>query len=97
MLWRPATCVLIALTSVRAWADTPRVSQVTRLDAHEEGAATVVRIHGSATPTFTVYKLEKPERVVVDVANAELAGGGEPFAVNSWAVGQVSAQALGGS
>lgn len=38
-----------------------------------EGSTLTVRIKGSATPTYTVYELFKPARIVVDVARAELA------------------------
>jgi type IV pilus assembly protein PilQ len=74
----------------------PAVNAVSGISVREEGATTVVTIRGSTTPTFTVYKLERPERVVVDLANARLGGDVEPMAVNGWAVGQVSAQALAG-
>src|SRR5262245_37105921 len=93
-----AFCALVAGTASADADVKPRAGNtVRRLDLGEEGAATTVSIRGSATPTFTVYKLERPERVVVDVANAELATGAEgPQAANTWAVGQVSAQALHG-
>src|SRR5262245_44248572 len=90
--------LLIALSLLGSGAARaePTLNGISRLVVHEDGATTTVAIRGSTTPTFTVYKLERPERVVVDVANARLAGEVEPMAVNSWAVGQVTAQALGG-
>src|SRR5438132_4890805 len=48
------------------------MAAVEALRVTEEGARTVVTIVGNATPTFTVFKLERPSRVVIDVANAEL-------------------------
>src|SRR5215831_6284237 len=74
----------------------PAVNGVSHIGVREEGATTVVTVSGTTTPTFTVYKLERPERVVVDLANARLTGDVEPMAVNAWAVAQVSAQALSG-
>src|SRR5262245_48417765 len=74
----------------------PALTGIARLAVSEDGATTTVTIRGSATPTFTVYKLERPERVVVDVANARLLNDVEPMAVNTWAVTQVAAQGLGG-
>src|SRR5262249_41686964 len=50
----------------------PTVNAVQRVTVREEGATTIVTVRGSTTPTFTVYKLERPERVVVDLANARL-------------------------
>src|SRR5262245_21657724 len=72
------------------------VNSIQRLTVREEGATTIVAIRGTATPTFTVYKLERPERVVVDVAGARLENDLEPMTVSSWAVSQVTTQALGG-
>ena len=72
------------------------------------GAVTTIRVRGSRTPTFTVYTLERPARVVVDLAPAEMSsalrgagdGGaagedGATFGVNSWSVQRVSAHESG--
>lgn len=40
----------------------------------QEGPMTRVVIHGSTEPTFTVFRLGQPPRVVVDLAGANLAG-----------------------
>src|SRR5215470_9887813 len=85
--------LLLAPGVVRA---EPVLNGVQKISVREEGATTVVAIHGSTTPTFTVYKLERPERVVIDLANARLGGDVEPMAVNGWAVAQVTAQRLSG-
>ena len=76
-------------------------NKLSRVEGREEGAAaTVLSIHGSATPTFTLYKLDKPERLVVDVANADaaagMAGSDGPALVGTWAVNQLLVQELGG-
>src|SRR5690606_10704864 len=55
---------------------------------------------GAQTPTFTVYKLERPSRVVIDLPHARLADslrGHESAAVftpNTWAVSTIAAQQL---
>lgn len=64
---------------------------------------TTIRIRGTATPTFTVYKLERPERVVIDLANAaldpKLSGrdASADWPVNSWSVSSVAGHAVAGS
>ncbi len=74
---------------------------ITGLASKEKGATTTLRIAGNTTPTFTVYKLQNPSRVVVDIVGAQL----DPtlrrrdekavWSINSWAVGQVSAHHMG--
>src|SRR5262249_24664998 len=66
--------------------------EVRALRITQEGARSVVTIALTATPTFTVFKLERPTRVVIDVANALLASSADGSAFGStWAVGQVAA------
>jgi type IV pilus assembly protein PilQ len=72
-------------------------NSVLGLTSNADSAKTTLRIKGSSTPTFTVYKLENPSRVVVDLVGASLKTKGQREAnksvwnVNSWAVGLVSA------
>jgi type IV pilus assembly protein PilQ len=96
-----AAALLLGPTSAGA---KPARNSVSAVDAGEaDTGATTVAIRGSRTPTFTVYKLKRPSRVVVDIANAELAkslrgeDGTASFDVNSWGVSQVSAHSLDGS
>src|SRR5215470_10679931 len=101
MVARPPVRALVAVVCVIAGAAragaAPGVNAIQKLDTREDGGTTVVTIVGTTTPTFTVYKLERPERVVVDVANARLGGDADgPRGVNTWAVSQVATQALGG-
>ncbi|MBL4635611.1 MAG: type IV pilus secretin PilQ [Kofleriaceae bacterium] len=71
------------------------------LASKTSGAKTTLRIRGESTPTFTVYKLENPSRVVVDIAGASLDSKLRQrdekavWNINSWAVGQVSAHNMG--
>jgi type IV pilus assembly protein PilQ len=60
-----------------------------------------IRIRGTNEPTFTVYKLDYPARVVVDIAGAELdqklTGDAESKAtwpLNGWAVNQIAVYEL---
>ena len=66
---------------------------VTKVTARADGGKTVIVVHGSATPSFTAYRLERPARVVVDVADGRL-GADElrsgPIDVDTWAVGQIA-------
>ncbi|MBL9014402.1 MAG: type IV pilus secretin PilQ [Myxococcales bacterium] len=57
-------------------------------------------MRGATTPTFTVYKLERPSRVVIDVPQARLADalrgheGASVFTPSTWAVSTIAAQQL---
>ncbi len=101
----PHLSVLVAVAAMIAVAGSRPAhaggkNQIRGVAIRHDAGATTVRIQGSGTPTFTVYKLERPTRVVVDVAQATLdrsVRGDEPsatFAVNSWAVSQVAAMAM---
>ncbi len=89
-----------ALGSPTAHADKGKsqsANSVLGLSAKTDSAKTTLRIKGSSTPTFTVYKLENPSRVVVDLVGSHLNAKKQRddnkavWNVNSWAVGQVSA------
>jgi type IV pilus assembly protein PilQ len=87
--------VAMPLGVVRGDPGRGRVGTVAKLDVADAGQETVVRIRGTQTPTFTVYKLERPERIVVDVAGTRLTASPGPRQINAWAVSQVSVEALG--
>ncbi|MEZ4362854.1 MAG: type IV pilus secretin PilQ [Kofleriaceae bacterium] len=80
-------------------------NQIRAITFTEDAGTTRVKIAGSEEAIFTVYKLERPSRVVLDIARAELASelrgheAGVSLAANTWAVGSVGAQPLadGGS
>ncbi|MFH0902651.1 MAG: type IV pilus secretin PilQ, partial [Pseudomonadota bacterium] len=71
------------------------------IELADDGASTLVRLRCSGMPSFTVYRLERPDRIVVDLANAKLAasapGRDGPSVVNGWVVGQFAAQEIGES
>src|SRR6185503_6341202 len=90
-----SVAVLVAIAAPSAFADKNEIRAVA---IEEHAGVTQIRGRGIATPTFTVYRLDRPTRVVVDVAQATLAeavrGDHESsatFAANTWAVSQVAA------
>jgi len=82
-----------------AAASAQSVNRISDVDSREDGSVTEIVIRGTRTPTFTVYKLERPSRVVVDVTNARLASRSDErstWNINTWAVSDVSAHAVNG-
>ncbi len=45
---------------------------IAKISAKATGNNLALRIHGSTVPTYTIYELFKPSRIVVDVADAEV-------------------------
>src|SRR5258706_14709983 len=96
----------IALTvGVAAMATSPpvraeSVNEVRAVTFDEDGGITRVHVRGAQTPTFNVYKLERPTRVVIDVPQARLADAlrghesGAVFTPSTWAVSTIAAQQL---
>src|SRR5579883_1292138 len=92
-IWRVvAACAAIALAApAHAIADTRNEVRAVTFD--EDAATGVTRVHvrGAQTPTFTVYKLERPSRVVIDLPQAQLADtlrgheGATTLSSNTWA------------
>ena len=73
-------------------------NRISALKSAETGSTTTLTISGTSTPTFTVYKLNNPARVVIELANSRLAetlasgsAGKASWSINSWSVGQVVA------
>ncbi len=105
-LWVPALAGLLAtgvenpLRWVRADASigtalaAPARAEANRIAAvkvGEDGSVTTVVITGSGTPAFSVFKLEQPLRLVIDVSNAVLGSeslSGPVDAQSTWAVSQ---------
>src|SRR6478752_6939655 len=86
MRWHFVGLALVLGSASVARAEVNVVSKVT---ARAEGAKTIVTVHGSATPSFTAYRLERPSRVVVDLADGKLASADGPLDVDTWAVSQI--------
>src|SRR5438552_8791940 len=99
---RPTTFIAVAAIALGAHstarADTP--NEITSVTYSEDGGATRIRVRGAQTPTFTVYKLEKPSRVVIDLPRARLSEalrGHESASIqtaSTWAVTTIAAQQL---
>ena len=89
-------CLTLSFAALVAFAQ-PGVTRgdganvVRAVSARADGGRTVITIRGSATPSFTAYRLERPTRLVVDLAGGRLEGVDGPIEVDTWAVGQVSA------
>ncbi|MBP9084979.1 MAG: type IV pilus secretin PilQ [Kofleriaceae bacterium] len=67
----------------------------------EANGVTTIRIRGSEAALFTAYKLERPARVVIDLAQSRLAEvvrgsheTGVSFAASTWAVSSINAQQI---
>ena len=97
--WIAALAVAVAIGAApRARAD--GTNEVRAVTFDESNGVTRVHVRGAETPTFTVYKLERPTRVVVDLPRARLAEalrGHESAAVltaSTWAVSTIAAQQL---
>jgi len=99
---RPMTSIAAAVIAL-AIAPTARADGMNEIRAvtySEDGATTRVHVRGAQTPTFTVYKLERPSRVVIDVPRARLAEalrgheGATVSTASTWAVNTIAAQQL---
>lgn len=69
-----AACVAPAAALVlpaAAWASDDAMA-VSRVDVTGEGDETTVTVKGTRVPTFTVFRLDRPSRVVVDLAGADV-------------------------
>jgi len=97
-IWIAAVAVAAAFAPSPARADSKNEIRAVTFD--EDAGTTRVHVRGAQTPTFTVYKLERPSRVVIDVPQARLGDalrGHESaslLAANTWAVSTIAAQQL---
>lgn len=66
------------------------INKIGGLDVTEKDAGTYVRIEGSSVPTFSVYKLDSPPRLLIDVSNSQLAGDPSTEKVNNGVISQVA-------
>jgi len=96
---------LVCATALFVWPAAARAGKNTirSVDSTDVGGTTKILVRGSSTPTFTVYKLERPARVVVDIASSKMSSrlaaddGKATWRVNSWAVGDVAMHPLAGA
>jgi len=99
--WIAAFAVIASTTTVRiAHADGKNEIRAVTFDEAGGAGATNVHVRGADAPTFTVYKLERPARVVIDMPQARLADvlkgheSAATFAPNTWAVSTIAAQPM---
>ncbi|MEO8704997.1 MAG: type IV pilus secretin PilQ [Kofleriaceae bacterium] len=95
-----AAVVVVAIATVPTAARADGPNEIRAVTYDEDAAMTRVHVRGAQTPTFTVYKLERPSRVVIDVPRARLAEamrGHENATIytpSTWAVSTIAAQQL---
>ena len=85
----------LALLVGLVWGADPAAARstfntVSKIAFQETDGITTVVIQGSVTPTFTVYKLERPRRLIVDLANTKVKGYEDPVEAETWAVGLIT-------
>jgi type IV pilus assembly protein PilQ len=67
------------------------INQIDGLTVEElADGTTILRVLGHVEPTFNVYRLSDPDRLVVDIAKSERGKAVPHVPVDSWAVGRVS-------
>jgi type IV pilus assembly protein PilQ len=67
------------------------INQIDGLTVEElEDGTTTLRLLGTIEPTFNVYRLSDPDRLVVDVSRSERGKAVPHVPVDSWAVGRVT-------
>lgn len=59
------TICLVAMTGLAA-----ATNELTALEVLRRGTSTLIRVDASSTPVFTVFRLQDPDRLVVDVSSA---------------------------
>ncbi len=95
MRWKSALtaclslCALLFATPAFAQGKS-NLNRIDTFEVVEKDEGTYVRIDGSATPTFSVFKLTAPLRLFIDVSNSELAGEARTERVNNGVISQVA-------
>lgn len=98
--WIAAVVVAAAIAPSPVRAGGKNEIRAVTFDADADAGTTRVHVRGAQTPTFTVYKLERPSRVVIDIPQARLAEAlrgderASVLAANTWAVSSIAAQEL---
>jgi type IV pilus assembly protein PilQ len=97
-MWIVAVVIAAAIAPTTVRADSK--NEIRAVTFEDDAGTTRVHVRGAQTPTFTVYKLERPSRVVIDVPQAQLAEAlrghetASVLAANTWAVSTIAAQQL---
>ncbi|OGQ97630.1 MAG: hypothetical protein A2521_10665 [Deltaproteobacteria bacterium RIFOXYD12_FULL_57_12] len=75
-LWMVVLQSVIALSAMAVESDpatTEGSLRITRVQTEAGSKGLVLRVQGSGPPTYTVYELFDPQRIVLDIANASFA------------------------
>src|SRR5512137_1476660 len=84
-----------ALAGLLAWpapgaAGTPATNVIRAVDVAERDGSVEVDIRATRAPSYTVFKLQDPPRLVVDVAGGDVSGVASPIRVDRGGVASVS-------
>ena len=79
----------IGIASAAPKQDTS-LNQIEKIDRQEEDNLTRLQIHCSKEPTFTVFRLHDPVRVIIDVIDAKTQGSGTAFTVQNGVIDQIA-------
>jgi type IV pilus assembly protein PilQ len=85
--WVVAVVVAMALPAV---ARAKPLSTISSLTVTEKGDSTVLKVSASSRLVYSVFKLENPPRLTIDISNARFEGVDSLKDVQSWAVSQVA-------
>jgi type IV pilus assembly protein PilQ len=89
-LQRLAGLTLIGALAVASPARAADANTIQAIDVSEQGGAVELAIRGSRTPSYTVFKLQDPPRLVVDLAGADVTAVASPVQVGKGGVLTVS-------
>lgn len=64
-------------------------NRISRVSVQEKQGRIEVRVQGTQKPTFTVFKLKSPLRLIVDISNATISGLESPINVNNGIIKQI--------
>ena len=65
------------------------LNQIEKIDRQEEDNLTRLQIHCSKEPTFTVFRLHDPVRVIIDVIGAKTLDSGTAYTVQNGVIDQI--------
>ncbi len=89
-LKRLAGLILMGAAAVASPARAADANAIQAIDVTEQGGAVELAIRGSRPPSYTVFKLQDPPRLVVDLAGADVTGVASPVQVGKGGVLAVS-------
>ena len=89
-LQRLARLTLIGALAVASPARAADANAIQAIDVAEQGGAVELAIRGSRAPSYTVFKLQDPPRLVIDLAGADVTAVASPVQVGKGGVIAVS-------